>query len=176
MVVTQTWSLINRSEWDPNNNILVRTVPVKNVWCQQDLNNYRATFLVVDSAGCCTHWCKKQMFGDFQDVFRDVTLMANSFNLCRGGLSMCPGDTVLWRAADESRAERSQASSFIHARSKQASYKSGSCGYLCIALSSGGVLLWVQEELSVCLLLISLFRMICFSSLSILVTFKRFSA
>ena len=53
------------------------------------------------------------MFGDFQDVYRDVTLMANSFNLSRGGLSMCPGDTVLRRAADESRAERSQASSFI---------------------------------------------------------------
>ena len=33
------------------------------------------------------------MFGDFQDVYRDVTLMANSFNLRRGGLSMCPGDT-----------------------------------------------------------------------------------
>ena len=62
---------------------------------------------------CCTHWRKKQMFGDFQDVFRDVTLMANSFNLRRGGLSMCPGDTVLWRAADESRPERSQASPFI---------------------------------------------------------------
>ena len=62
---------------------------------------------------CCTHWRKKQMFGDFQDVFRDVTLMANSFNLRRGGLSMCPGDTVLWRAADESLPKRSQASSFI---------------------------------------------------------------
>ena len=53
------------------------------------------------------------MFGDFQDVYRDVTLMANSFNLRRGGLLMCPGDTVLRRAADESHAERSQASSFI---------------------------------------------------------------
>ena len=28
------------------------------------------------------------MFGDFQDVFRDVTLMANSFNLRRGRLAM----------------------------------------------------------------------------------------
>ena len=56
------------------------------------------------------------MFGDFQDVYRDVTLMANSFNLRRGGLSMCPGDTVLRRAADESRAARSQASPFICAR------------------------------------------------------------
>ena len=64
------------------------------------------------------------------------------------------GVTVLRRAANESPAERSQASSFIHARSKQASYKSGSCCYLCIALRSGGILLWVQEELSVCLLLI----------------------
>ena len=55
-----------------------------------------------DSA-CCIHRRKKQRFRDFQDVFRDVTLMANSFNLRRGGLSMCPGDTVLRRAADESR-------------------------------------------------------------------------
>ena len=81
------------------------------------------------------------------------------------------------KAAKGSRAERSQASSFIRVRSKQANYKSGSCGYLCIALGSGGTLLWGQEEPSVCLLLISLFRLtICFSSLSILVTFKRFSA
>ena len=42
---------------------------------------------------CCTHRRKKQTFGAFQDVYRDVTLMANSFNLRRGGLSMCPGDT-----------------------------------------------------------------------------------
>ena len=41
---------------------------------------------------CCTYWRKKQTFGDFQDVYRDVTLMANSFNLRRGGLSMCPGE------------------------------------------------------------------------------------
>ena len=53
------------------------------------------------------------MFGDFQDLFIDVTLMANSFNLRWGRLSMCPGDTVLRRAADESRAARSQASPFI---------------------------------------------------------------
>ena len=47
-----------------------------------------------------------------QDIYRDVTLMANSFNLRRGRLSMCPGDTcseeLQMRAA-----ERSQASSFI---------------------------------------------------------------
>ena len=53
------------------------------------------------------------MFGDFQDVFRDVILLANSFNLRRGGLSMCPGDTVLRKAADESRALRLQPISFI---------------------------------------------------------------
>ena len=107
------------------------------------------------------------MFGDFQDVYRDVTLMANSFNLHRGGLSMCPGDTVLRRAADESHPERSQASPFIHGRSKQASYKSGSCCYLCIALGSGRILLWVQEELSVCLLLI---RTICLSPVDKLIS------
>ena len=55
-------------------------------------------------ASCCIHQWEKQMFGDFQDVYRDVTLMANSFNLRRGGLSMCHGDTVLRRAADESHA------------------------------------------------------------------------
>ena len=65
------------------------------------------------------------MFGDFQDVFRDVTLMANSFNLRRGGLSMDPGDTVLWRAADESRAERSQASSFIQLEASKQVTKAG---------------------------------------------------
>ena len=125
---------------------------------------------------CCTHWHKKQMFGDFQDVFRGVTLMANSFNLRRGGLSMCPGDTVLWRAADESRPNAHRLALLY--REKQASkLQKRELLYLCIALSSGGVLLWVQEELSVRLLLISLFRMmICFSSLSILVIFKRFSA
>ena len=44
------------------------------------------------------------------------------------------------KAAKGSHAKRSQASSFIGARSKQASYKSGSCGYLCIALGSGGTI------------------------------------
>ena len=38
------------------------------------------------------------------------------------------------KAAKGSRAESSQASSFIRVRSKQANYKSGSCGYLCVAL------------------------------------------
>ena len=73
------------------------------------------------------------------------------------------------KAAKGSCAERSQASSFIHARSKQASYRSGSCSYLCIALGSGGTF--------ACLLLISLFQLTLFlflihsrgfSSLSIL--------
>ena len=56
------------------------------------------------------------------------------------------------KAAKGSCAERSQASSFIGA--KQASYKSGSCGYLCIALGSGGTF--------ACLLLISLFQLTSF--------------
>ena len=42
------------------------------------------------------------------------------------------------KAAKGSHAKRSQASSFIGMRSKQASYRGGSCGYLCIALGSGG--------------------------------------
>ena len=42
------------------------------------------------------------------------------------------------KAAKGSRAECLQASSFIRAQSKQASYRRGSCGYLCIALGSGG--------------------------------------
>ena len=42
------------------------------------------------------------------------------------------------KAAKGSRGEPSQASSFICVRSKQASYRSGSCGYFCIALGSGG--------------------------------------
>ena len=50
---------------------------------------------------------------------------------------------------------------------KQASYKSGSCGYLCIALGSGGTLLCGQEELSVCLLLI---RTICLSPVDKLIS------
>ena len=58
------------------------------------------------------------------------------------------------KAAKGSCAERSQASSFIYARSKQASYRSGSCGYLCIALGSGGTF--------ACLLLISLFQLTSF--------------
>ena len=108
---------------------------------------------------CCIHRCKKQTFGDFQDFFRDVTLMANSFNLRRGGLSRCPGDTVLRRAADESRAKRSQVSPFIRGRSKQASYKTGGCCYLCIALGSGGTFARYQNFLlKPCLLLI---RTIC---------------
>ena len=72
-----------------------------------------------EGGDCCIHQHKKQMFGDFQDVFRDVILLANSFNLRRGGLSMCPGDTVLRKAADESRTLRLQPISFIGA-SKQA--------------------------------------------------------
>ena len=44
------------------------------------------------------------------------------------------------KAAKGSRAECLQASSFIRAQSKQASYKSGSCGNLCIALGSGGTI------------------------------------
>ena len=45
------------------------------------------------------------MFRDFQDFFIDVTLMANSFNLRRGGLSMCPASKQasaqkqMWRLA-----------------------------------------------------------------------------
>ena len=42
------------------------------------------------------------------------------------------------KAAKGSRADSSQASSFIGAGMKQASYKSRSCSYLCIALVSGG--------------------------------------
>ena len=42
------------------------------------------------------------------------------------------------KAAKGSHVDSSQASSFIGVGMKQASYKSGSCGYLCIALGSGG--------------------------------------
>ena len=63
------------------------------------------------------------------------------------------------KAAKGSHAKRSQASSFIGARSKQASYKIGSCGYLCIGLGSGGTF--------ACLLLI---RTICLSPVDKLIS------
>ena len=71
------------------------------------------------------------------------------------------------KAAKGSGAERLQASSFIRERTKQASYRSGSCGYLCIGLGSGGTLLWGLEELFVCLLLI---RTICLSPVDKLIS------
>ena len=55
------------------------------------------------------------------------------------------------KAAKGSCAERSQTSSFIHAGSKQASYKSGSFSYLCIALGSGGTFACLLFIRTICL-------------------------
>ena len=51
------------------------------------------------------------------------------------------------KAAKGSRGEPLQASSFICVRSKQASYRSGGCCYLCIALGSGGTFARYQNFL-----------------------------
>ena len=70
------------------------------------------------------------------------------------------------KAAKGSRPERLQASSFICSRSKQASYRSGSCGYFCIALGSGGTFALGSGE-TICLLLI---RTICLSPVDKLIS------
>ena len=69
------------------------------------------------------------------------------FYLCRGELPGCPLRLQRGVSPNAHRLALLQSA-------KQASYGSGSCGYLCIALGSGGTF--------ACLLLISLFRLTLF--------------
>ena len=71
------------------------------------------------------------------------------------------------KAAKGSQAECLQASSFIHTRSKQASYRMGVAVISAYLWSQEEPLLWGQEELSVCLLLI---RTICLSPVDKLIS------
>ena len=88
------------------------------------------------------------MFGDFQDVYRDVTLMANSFNLRRGGLSMCPGDTcseelqtraapnahrlaLLYREKQASKLQKRELLLSLHSSELWRSFALGSGGTIC---------------------------------------------